>query len=213
MHGTRRLSCTLPYLFTECLPNLPTYSLLPRLVLRHSQKQTLLLFDRRQRMNTASNSMQRRLLRILPNVVESTVSKPDDDLAFWEKELIESRQPNRPAAPPETDDNHEDSTILVKQSHSSQEPADLIPGTTSDQIVYLSKGRRSGGTYPIELDDQNDSYDSDVEPVSSSNELVGQFCIFSQVVKFPYKYMQDPENRVSRRFFANEKIFERSWDM
>ena len=45
------------------------------------------------------------------------------------------------------------------------------------------------------------------------NRVTGHFCVFSLVAKFPYKYMKDPSNAVSKGFFAYNKFYERDWDM
>jgi hypothetical protein len=45
------------------------------------------------------------------------------------------------------------------------------------------------------------------------NKATGHFCIFSLVAKFPYKYMKDPSDKVSKRFFACNKFYECEWDM
>lgn len=45
------------------------------------------------------------------------------------------------------------------------------------------------------------------------NKATGHFCIFSLVSKFPYKYMKDPADQVSKRFFAANKFYAREWDM
>ncbi len=45
------------------------------------------------------------------------------------------------------------------------------------------------------------------------NPATGHFCQFGLVTKFPYKYMSDENDRVSRHFFANQKIYERGWDL
>lgn len=174
-------------------------------------KQPSLFPGRHQEMNT--NSMEGRLNRVLMQKAQPLTQDNGNELAFWEQELIDSRQQDCPRAPPEADSENEESLPPAKKSHSSRQPPVLIPGTAPDEIVYSSKGRRSGGVFPNSLDDEDDGYGSDAEPVSSSKELVGQFCVFSQVVKFPYKYMQDPESRVSRRFFASEQIYERGWDV
>lgn len=154
---------------------------------------------------------------------KSQAQKSGNELAFWEKELVESRQEKAQTASPRTADDEtgdlpslEDDHIpfeVQQKSPSVPQKPELIPGTEPDQIVYLPKGRQSGGVYASELDINDEDYESDTEPISSSNELVGQFCIFSQVTKFVYKYMQDPESRVSRRFFSGAKIYERGWNM
>lgn len=45
------------------------------------------------------------------------------------------------------------------------------------------------------------------------NKATGHFCVFSLVAKFPYKYMRDSSDKVSKRFFAYNKFYEREWDM
>ena len=47
----------------------------------------------------------------------------------------------------------------------------------------------------------------------NGHPLVGRFCPFTLVTKFCYKYMDDPNDRVSKRFFASGKIWNRTWDM
>jgi hypothetical protein len=45
------------------------------------------------------------------------------------------------------------------------------------------------------------------------NSVIGHFCPAHLVKTFPYKYMKDDNNRVSKRFFASDKFFERNWDL
>ena len=45
------------------------------------------------------------------------------------------------------------------------------------------------------------------------NPVIGHFCVFSCVAKFPYKYMKDPNDQVSQRFFASNKFYAREWDV
>ena len=47
----------------------------------------------------------------------------------------------------------------------------------------------------------------------NGNALIGLFCPFALVAKFPYKYMVDTNDTVSRHFFANNKFYDRTWDM
>ncbi|KEF58540.1 uncharacterized protein A1O9_06466 [Exophiala aquamarina CBS 119918] len=48
---------------------------------------------------------------------------------------------------------------------------------------------------------------------SASLPTTDKFCQFNLVSKFPYKYMNDAGDRVSRHFFANNKFFNRTWDL
>jgi hypothetical protein len=43
--------------------------------------------------------------------------------------------------------------------------------------------------------------------------LLGRFCSLTLVTKFCYKYMDDPNDRVSKHFFAAGKVWNRRWDM
>lgn len=87
-----------------------------------------------------------------------------------------------------------------------------VPGSGPDEILFLPKGLVGGGPSDAQLEEEEE-YESDKEPESSSVDLVGTFCLFSQVIKFPYKYMQDPEDGVSQSFFARGKAFERNWKL
>ena len=44
-------------------------------------------------------------------------------------------------------------------------------------------------------------------------KIAGKYCLFNPTTKFCYKYMKDPDDRVSRRFFAADKIWNRTWDL
>ena len=43
--------------------------------------------------------------------------------------------------------------------------------------------------------------------------ILGRFCPFILAAKFPYKYMNDGDDRVSKHFFADNKFYARSWDL
>lgn len=81
------------------------------------------------------------------------------------------------------------------------------------QICYLPDGKWAMDEE--DLDEATTVMDRNtwMEPGSSSEKSGTQFCLFSLVIKFPYKYMKDPDDRVSRRFFAGHKIFHRGWDL
>lgn len=59
----------------------------------------------------------------------------------------------------------------------------------------------------LEKDDGFSKSDKDGHP------FIGRFCLFALVTKFCYKYMDDPNDRVSKHFFASGKIWNRTWDM
>ena len=45
------------------------------------------------------------------------------------------------------------------------------------------------------------------------NDCRGHFCPLTLVAKLPYKYMTDRNDRVSKRFFADNRFYKRTWDM
>ena len=82
-------------------------------------------------------------------------------------------------------------------------------------IEYLAKGKKPS---KHNVDDEvSRSSDSDGDSIPTSdvygNPTTGQFCQFYLAAKFPYKYMNDSNDRVSRHFFASNKFYDRSWDM
>ncbi|EXJ85621.1 hypothetical protein A1O1_05987 [Capronia coronata CBS 617.96] len=64
------------------------------------------------------------------------------------------------------------------------------------------------------MEDEPEVYDAAL-PASDvqGHPATGHFCQFSLAAKFPYKYMNDSNDRVSRRFFAQNKFYERTWDL
>jgi hypothetical protein len=66
------------------------------------------------------------------------------------------------------------------------------------------------------VDDLDTDDDSD-RPLPTmdklGNPVTGHFCQYNLVRRFPYKYLNDTNDRVSKRFFANDKFFERTWDL
>lgn len=108
---------------------------------------------------------------------------------------------------------------------------DLVPSSDEDEYVaaFSSKhttkkpqtkfptGRKSkrGGYQERALRRDNlnasarDLTDHDVE----GNPLIGHFCPLALVAKFPYKYIVDTDDRISRHFFAQNKFYQRTWDM
>lgn len=79
----------------------------------------------------------------------------------------------------------------------------------------LQQGRNTSSTTTV-VDDRivkDMAFRTYSEPVSSSTELVGRFCLFNQVVKFNRQYMDDSDDRVRQEFFAGKQIYARNWDM
>lgn len=123
------------------------------------------------------------------------------DVAEQEKSQVTSKSPLVKPAKPK-------SNTLMTLPNGQQ---DHIPGTNEDQIVYVPGGIWSGGLSATQIDTENQ--EKHQEPQSTTGDLIGKFCHFNLLTKFPYKYMQDPGSRVSQRFFAAEQIYKRNWDM
>ncbi len=76
------------------------------------------------------------------------------------------------------------------------------------------KARAKSGNVVTSNSDANDGKDDGLSSVDGDGHpLVGKFCPLVLVTKFCYKYMDDPNDRVSRHFFASGKIWNRTWDM
>lgn len=180
-----------------------------------------------------TTSAQDRLKILLPN--RPKLANPNiDDLHFSEKELLDYRQRQQKAAHPLPDQIDQDPGSSADEddfvraqapvkprtkpnnnpsrgSKNAQAQQRYVPGTVPDQVVSLPEGDWEGGLPAAQVDDDGDHRRR--EPGSSNHECIGHFCIWSLVAKFPYKYMRDPDNKVSRRFFASEKIYERNWQV
>lgn len=90
------------------------------------------------------------------------------------------------------------------------------PTTKKSRIKFLpGKKPRRGDDQSQALQPQNpkasgsDLADHDAD----GNPLTGRYCPLTLVAKFPYKYMVDTNDRVSRHFFAQNKFYQRKWDM
>ena len=179
-----------------------------------------------------ATSAQDRLNKLLPQ--RSKPTNPDKNgLSFYEQELLDyqnkqqkatgplSRQPNvnqDEGSPAEEDDfvlaqvQAKPKVPLSNDPSRGRQNAQVQQGRVPDIDInqgVLARGAWRDGLPATRGDQDGDHHEA--EPVSSSHERLGHFCIWSLVTKFPYKYMQDPDNKVSRRFFASEKIFERNW--
>lgn len=78
-------------------------------------------------------------------------------------------------------------------------------------IEYIHEGKRSSTHSHYGQSGARNM--SDHSSDSAAFPIAGQFCQFGLAAKFPYKYMNDTNDRVSRHFFANNKFFSRDWDL
>lgn len=77
-----------------------------------------------------------------------------------------------------------------------------------------AKNRAKSSSDATTKSNANDEKDDGVSKADrDGHPLVGRFCPLMLVTKFCYKYMDDPNDRVSRHFFASGKIWNRTWDM
>ena len=90
--------------------------------------------------------------------------------------------------------------------HTSKRPqAKSPPGGKSTRGGYQERALRRDNLSAS----ARDLADHDVE----GNPLIGHFCPLALVAKFPYKYIVDTDGRISRHFFAQNKFYQRKWDM
>ncbi|KAK5084682.1 hypothetical protein LTR05_005760 [Lithohypha guttulata] len=111
------------------------------------------------------------------------------------------KQPTRPIKP----------SHRYPRSSGPGRQLDHIPGTDPEAMVFVPGGIWSGGLAATKLDTEPNH--ENIEPASSSPDCIGRFCVFNLVTKFPYKYLQDPGNRVSKHFFAGGQIYQRNWNL
>lgn len=78
-----------------------------------------------------------------------------------------------------------------------------------EQTKYIGHDMDHGDA-PVDGDEDRTR---EQEPESSSKKLLARYCSFALVLKFPYKYMQDPDDKVSQAFFAREQAYVRNWDL
>lgn len=188
------------------------------------------LIKHRLEANTASKATstmstpQERLARLRSSAAQPSASENDASLPYWEQEIInhrreqeanaeEYRRRHNPSQPVKSAKTSHHTTIKTNVSVSSRaQTSDHVPGTDPSQVLFLPKGVFSGGLSATNLEEQQVEM-PDPEPASSSQDLVGRYCVWSVLTKFPYKYMQDPNGAVSAKFFAGGQIFARNWEM
>lgn len=165
-----------------------------------------------------SHNSQDRFDRLFPNRAKPGIAS--QGLSSAERELLEydEKRNRTPKAQVVEGSDAEDDYLLAQvltkssgRSKSIQQRQGHIPGTNPNTVAFVPFGVSKGGLSATTIDQSDDGYH--VEPASSNTQLLGRFCLFNLVVKFPYKYMQDPSGEVSQEFFAAEKVYNRKWDM
>jgi hypothetical protein len=116
-----------------------------------------------------------------------------------------SPQPSRDLDLLKSSDNDEYVAAFSSKPTVKKPPTKLLPGGKLRGGKYqgraLGRERLTSST--------NELPKHDIE----GNALTGHFCPLLLVAKFPYKYMVDTNDRVSRYFFAQNKFYQREWHM
>lgn len=101
--------------------------------------------------------------------------------------------------------------------HSSDAPGHMADTKPSPQggIEYIHKGKSSSkqSSHGPSIGQKNVRTTNDRSSDLAPLPIIGKFCQFGLAAKFPYKYMNDNNDRVSRHFFADNKFFSRSWEL
>ncbi|KAK5046587.1 hypothetical protein LTR84_007348 [Exophiala bonariae] len=88
--------------------------------------------------------------------------------------------------------------------HQSNPPANINP-------EYIHQGKSTTKRSKYAQNSVRNTNDHPSDPAAFP--ITGNFCQFGLAAKFPYKYMNDVHDRVSRHFFASNKFFSRTWDL
>jgi hypothetical protein len=97
----------------------------------------------------------------------------------------------------------------------SKAKANRTGPSTKDQQNRGSKAkvRTKSGHVPTNVGAGEEEDDGVSVVDKDGHPLIGRYCPLVLVSKFCYKYMDDPNDRVSRHFFASGKIWNRTWKM
>lgn len=122
-----------------------------------------------------------------------------------------SAKPSMLEKPKKTSGRGSRRTPTIKTLGAARDTRVELPGLPSDSFGdNISPSMRYPGDFETnKMQSLPHLPDRDVD----GNMATGHFCIFSLVAKFPYKYMKDPSDKVSKRFFAYNKFYEREWDV
>ena len=155
-------------------------------------------------------------LDFMPKISATKQAIPDAELAEEPHKMPKVVQYQRsiPLTPPSAGRDLELLTSSDEDEYLaafSTKPTVKQPATKSQPgRKTTTGGHRAGPPQRGNLaESTNEMSDHDVD----GNPLTGRFCPLTLVAKFPYKYMMDPDDRVSRHFFAQNKFYQRKWDM
>jgi hypothetical protein len=88
-----------------------------------------------------------------------------------------------------------------------------LPLTSANDLEHLADNE-SSATPERDLSKYNPTVpDVEISAAKNNKAIVGRFCQFGLAAKFPYKYMNDSNDKVSKYFFASNKFYDHTWDL
>lgn len=134
--------------------------------------------------------------------------------------LARNDTPVQPATHTDIDYNSDDddytNAFVVKPSMRAQELYDQPKPRYLSELHNEKNGNHSTRIHATSPTDHLQHDDNDTASSSQGGQaprLLGKFCQFVLAAKFPYKYMDDGNDQVSRQFFADNKFYSRPWDL
>ncbi|KAJ9620758.1 hypothetical protein H2204_012168 [Knufia peltigerae] len=184
-----------------------------------------------------STSPQSRLDRLFAGKPLPTPPVPGE-LHFSEKELKEISQkpcqtpaaeqcpqnvPTLPTSQPTpaadvwSSSEDEDDYVAAFKSKPSMKAQNQQPTKESEHVSTIAKSSGASiykSSNPSMLEPAaHDNVKSVLDSNEQQGKVTGEFCQFFLTAKFPYKYMNDGDDKVSKRFFAANKFYNRDWDI
>ncbi|KIV89007.1 hypothetical protein PV10_08626 [Exophiala mesophila] len=177
-----------------------------------------------------STSPQSRLNQLFGEIA-LPATNPPDQVHFSEQEFIDQAIKNNPPKqppptspkPPTAQLNQTVQTALSTNTAQYSDDDDYTnawvtkPSMRPPQVYhqpmpkYLpTQHNENHHVLRGEHDDNDTAFSSQRE---QARPLLGRFCQFTLAAKFPYKYMADVDDQVSRQFFANNQFYSRPWDL
>lgn len=183
-----------------------------------------------------ATSPQNRLNQLFRGIT-LPATNPPDQVHFSDQEFIDQATKNNPPKQPPpaspqpptarvdspvqpaintdinygSDDDDYTNAFIVKPSMRAQELYDQPkPRYLSELHNQRNDSHSTSPTHHLDHDDTGTAFSSQG---GQAFPLLGKFCQFVLAAKFPYKYMDDGNDQVSRQFFADNKFYSRPWDL
>lgn len=156
--------------------------------------------------------------------------------AQYPRQIVHPPQPERNTDCLTSSDDEDDYVAAFKPKvQVSMKPASDYPGSSrrsalphhnphntpavsydgvDESISFVPGGKVSSKGKGKDADlEERVSANPDYAWPTSPYPVKGVFCQFSLAAAFPYKYMNDKNDRVSRHFFAQNKFYQNTWDL